>query len=688
MKGPRVVAVAQKKPHADMLKARKAENKPKKEKAGKKKDSNAPKRPLSAYFIFMEDFRKSFKESFPDNKSVAAMGKAGGQKWKSMSEAEKAPYVQKALNKKAEYELALEAYKKQLNDNGAGVSEDSWKSTSEVQSGKSSSSEINDEAEQEVSSQCLAKLGFLTMVTGQDASWFYMAFLEAIILRVSDEQQMIDFLNKYKDSFPPESEVVRLSGSGLAIPHENDDRHCIRFYPIYVALGLNFPIPSFIRLFLWHYDLNLTHLSPSACIVLLGFLALRHVSGLNLGFKEFRELYIVKQRTNLDVYDIIPRNPDKVLITDIPDTTTGGDQGWDCDVLEFKLKSEDLYWAVPEFQRAPSPYSVDNANAAPKARTFDRRVISKALELKERSWFLLLDVARNSIIHHSAASPSRSRVTSPACSPSSPSYSPSSPPLDYSPSSPACSPSSPNTYSPASPSYSSSSPITNYCPSSPCCNSTSAEEELIYTPTGSFLERQHQSYEGEEDDDRRKKRRSSSEERNGEPDHEHHKASSISYIKEHNHPELKDAFVQLSDSLLCEEIAHGILSIASGFSELQSRFDLCISNEQSLLNEVKSLRDSESLVKQELEETKKRLEETEEELTRAVRKAEHEKERRKAVEMNKHLVAMLEDDKKSLHLRLTQRENEILIRENKRLVTELEALKGKKKMDTKRKTRE
>ncbi|GAY56772.1 hypothetical protein CUMW_174400 [Citrus unshiu] len=111
MKGPRVVAVAQKKPHADMLKARKAENKPKKEKAGKKKDSNAPKRPLSAYFIFMEDFRKSFKESFPDNKSVAA------------------------------------------NGNGAGVSEDSWKSTSEVQSGKSSSSEINDEAEQEVSSQ-------------------------------------------------------------------------------------------------------------------------------------------------------------------------------------------------------------------------------------------------------------------------------------------------------------------------------------------------------------------------------------------------------------------------------------------------------------------------------------------------------------------------------------------------------
>ena len=65
--------------------------------------------------------------------------------------------------------------------------------------------------------------------------WFSMAFLEAIIPKVTDEQQMIDFLNKYKDSFPPELEVVSLSSSGLAIPHENDDSHCIRFYSIYIV---------------------------------------------------------------------------------------------------------------------------------------------------------------------------------------------------------------------------------------------------------------------------------------------------------------------------------------------------------------------------------------------------------------------------------------------------------------------
>ncbi|KAF9682106.1 hypothetical protein SADUNF_Sadunf05G0073800 [Salix dunnii] len=58
-------------------------------KASKKaaKDPNKPKRPASAFFVFMEDFRKQYKEAHPNNKSVAAVGKAGGDKWKSLSEA-------------------------------------------------------------------------------------------------------------------------------------------------------------------------------------------------------------------------------------------------------------------------------------------------------------------------------------------------------------------------------------------------------------------------------------------------------------------------------------------------------------------------------------------------------------------------------------------------------------------------
>ncbi|KAK3184363.1 hypothetical protein Dsin_031649 [Dipteronia sinensis] len=140
MRGPRVVAVAQKKPDSEILKKRKAENKTTKEKASKKtaasKDSNAPKRPPTAFFVFMEDFRKSFKESCPDNKSVSAVGKAGGEKWKSLSEDEKASYIKIAGQRKADYEKACEVYQKKLNgdsvDEKPENSEKSEKSTSEV----------------------------------------------------------------------------------------------------------------------------------------------------------------------------------------------------------------------------------------------------------------------------------------------------------------------------------------------------------------------------------------------------------------------------------------------------------------------------------------------------------------------------------------------------------------------------
>uniref|UniRef100_A0A2K2AMD2 HMG box domain-containing protein n=1 Tax=Populus trichocarpa TaxID=3694 RepID=A0A2K2AMD2_POPTR len=64
------------------------------------KDPNKPKRPASAFFVFMEEFREQYKREHPKNKSVAAVGKAGGDKWKSLSEAEKAPFVAKADKRK------------------------------------------------------------------------------------------------------------------------------------------------------------------------------------------------------------------------------------------------------------------------------------------------------------------------------------------------------------------------------------------------------------------------------------------------------------------------------------------------------------------------------------------------------------------------------------------------------------
>ncbi|KAL0352516.1 UNVERIFIED_CONTAM: HMG1/2-like protein [Sesamum calycinum] len=112
------------------------------------KDPNKPKRPPSAFFVFMEDFRKQYKEKHPNNKSVAAVGKAGGDKWKSFSDEvivfqiseEKAPFVAKAEKRKEEYERKMEAYNRKLSGEGDDESD-------------KSKSEVNDEEEEEGSAE-------------------------------------------------------------------------------------------------------------------------------------------------------------------------------------------------------------------------------------------------------------------------------------------------------------------------------------------------------------------------------------------------------------------------------------------------------------------------------------------------------------------------------------------------------
>ncbi|CAG7860719.1 unnamed protein product, partial [Brassica rapa] len=78
------------------------------------KDPNKPKRPPSAFFVFLDDFRREFNEANPNNKSVAAVGKAAGAKWKSMSEEEKAPYASKAESRKSEYLKSMQQYNMNL----------------------------------------------------------------------------------------------------------------------------------------------------------------------------------------------------------------------------------------------------------------------------------------------------------------------------------------------------------------------------------------------------------------------------------------------------------------------------------------------------------------------------------------------------------------------------------------------
>ncbi|XP_022010201.1 high mobility group B protein 3-like [Helianthus annuus] len=117
-----------------------ADNKTKKTKVdkstGKKnkassKNSGAPKRPPTAFFIFMEQFRNGNKENFPVAKSASAIAKEGGAIWKSMTESEKAPYFAKAARKKADYEIAIKQHIDNLNETGMEISTSSSMNTHE-----------------------------------------------------------------------------------------------------------------------------------------------------------------------------------------------------------------------------------------------------------------------------------------------------------------------------------------------------------------------------------------------------------------------------------------------------------------------------------------------------------------------------------------------------------------------------
>merc|ERR1712060_780383 len=76
-------------------------------------EANPPKRPPSAYLIFMSDFREEYKVKNPEGfKKVTEVAKAGAAKWATMGPAAKKPYEDQAAVRKAGYPTAKEEYLK------------------------------------------------------------------------------------------------------------------------------------------------------------------------------------------------------------------------------------------------------------------------------------------------------------------------------------------------------------------------------------------------------------------------------------------------------------------------------------------------------------------------------------------------------------------------------------------------
>ena len=81
-------------------------------KAGKKsqKDPQAPKRPAGGGFgCFLAENRPAFAKAC-EGKSVTAVSKLAGNKWKALNETEKKPFEKEYAQKKAAYEEAMKSY--------------------------------------------------------------------------------------------------------------------------------------------------------------------------------------------------------------------------------------------------------------------------------------------------------------------------------------------------------------------------------------------------------------------------------------------------------------------------------------------------------------------------------------------------------------------------------------------------
>ncbi|XP_059146282.1 FACT complex subunit SSRP1-like [Physella acuta] len=89
---------------------------------GKDKDPNRPKRPQSAYFIWLNEHREQIKEENPGI-SITDLSKKAGEMWKEVTD--KTEWDEKAKEAKAEYQKAMEEYNKNKPSDSEPDEEDS-----------------------------------------------------------------------------------------------------------------------------------------------------------------------------------------------------------------------------------------------------------------------------------------------------------------------------------------------------------------------------------------------------------------------------------------------------------------------------------------------------------------------------------------------------------------------------------
>lgn len=77
--------------------------------ARKKKDVAAPKRGMSAFFLFANSVRADVKKKEP-TLAFGAVGKVIGERWRALSAKEKAPFAELAVQDKLRYAAEMKNY--------------------------------------------------------------------------------------------------------------------------------------------------------------------------------------------------------------------------------------------------------------------------------------------------------------------------------------------------------------------------------------------------------------------------------------------------------------------------------------------------------------------------------------------------------------------------------------------------
>lgn len=109
------------------------------------KDDSKPKRPQTAYFLFLADYRKKMKDSDMSNKELIA---SAGKVWGEMKESEKKPYQDKNGAEVKKYEAEMKAWK-EAGGGAASKPKKAKKGASNGVSDEDEEDEEDDEVEDE-----------------------------------------------------------------------------------------------------------------------------------------------------------------------------------------------------------------------------------------------------------------------------------------------------------------------------------------------------------------------------------------------------------------------------------------------------------------------------------------------------------------------------------------------------------